>query len=88
VHTYLAAAAHAAASCNTGTWPQRWKCAWDEPTTTVSRAGYTAGHDILPALILLAVVLLVIRAVVKRKSRGSPAPAAPARARTRAGGRR
>jgi hypothetical protein len=76
--------AGAAASCSTGTWSQKWKCSWNEPATSAAHAGYTFGHSVVPALVVLAVVILVVRAVRKRKARSSPAPAGT-RARAGAG---
>jgi hypothetical protein len=77
---------HLTAAACSGTWSQKLKCGWNEPTTTAAHAGSTFGHDVLPALILLAVVILVIMAARKRKGRGSTPTASPARAR--AGARR
>ena len=71
--THLAAAA---ASCSTGTWAQRFKCGWNEPVSpAVPHAGYDVGHSLLPALAVLAVVILIVRSVRKRKKARSPAPA-------------
>jgi hypothetical protein len=61
--------AAAAASC-TGTWQQRWNCGWNKPVSpAVAQAGYDFGHGLLPALVVLAVVILIARSVKKRKSR-------------------
>ncbi len=71
--THLAAAA---ASCNTGTWAQRWKCGWNAPVSpAVAHAGHDFGHNLLPALAVLAVVLLIARSVRKRKRGRAAAPA-------------
>jgi hypothetical protein len=80
MNTHLAAAA-----CRSGTWLQRWKCGWDQPTTGAGHAGYMSGHNVLPALLVLAVILLAVRAVRKRRVRSSPAATGPARARAGAG---
>lgn len=79
MHTYLAAAA---ANCNTGTWSQKWHCGWNQQDTAAYHAGYFAGHNIFPALIVLAVILLAARAVKGARKRRS-SPAAPARAGAR-----
>ena len=64
-----------AASC-TGTWQQKWKCGWDQPTSaTVPHVGYDVGHSLLPALVVLAVVILLVRVAKKRKKGRSAAPA-------------
>jgi hypothetical protein len=62
----------AAASC-AGTWQQRWNCGWKQPTSSaLPQAGYDFGHSLLPALIVLAVVVLLVRAAKRRgKSRSS-----------------
>lgn len=79
--THLAATA---ANCNTGSWAQKWKCGWNQPTTTAAHAGYFTSHHVLPALIILAVVVfLVARAVRGRRKAGARrAPSGSARART------
>jgi ABC-type Fe3+ transport system permease subunit len=71
--THLAAAA---ASCNTGTWGQKWACGWDQPVpASVPHAGYTFGHSLLPALVVLVVAFLLVRAVRRRRKGRAPAPA-------------
>ena len=78
MHTYLAAAAN----CTTGTWSQRWKCGWNEPATSAGHAGYAVGHDVLPALLVLAIVILAVRTVRKRRTRAGASPG-PARVAAR-----
>ena len=64
-----------AASCP-GTWSQRWNCGWNKPVSpAVTHAGYGFGHSLIPALAVLAVVILVARAVRKRKKDRAAAPA-------------
>ena len=72
--------AAAAASC-TGTWQQRWNCGWNKPVSpAVAHAGYDFGHSLLPALLVLAVVILIARSMSKRKkARAAPAGAAARR---------
>ena len=61
-----------AANCTTGTWQQKWNCGWNHPDPAAVRAGYEFGHNIFPALFVLAVVIFLYRAVKKRgKSRSS-----------------
>lgn len=68
-----------AVASSTGTWQQRWNCGWNKPVSpAVAHAGYDFGHSRLPALVVLAVVILIARS--RKKSR-SPATAG-------AGGRR
>ena len=67
--------AAAAASC-TGTWPQKWNCGWNKPVSpAVAHAGYDFGHSLLPALAVLAVVILLVRSAKRRKKGRSAAPA-------------
>ena len=74
MHAYLATAA---GNCNTGSWSQRWNCGWNQPATAASGAGYTVGHDILPWLIVVVVVLLFVKARRSRSgARSGPAKAA------------
>ena len=71
--THLAAAA---ASCSTDTWAQKWKCGWNQPVpASVPHAGYTFGHSLLPALVVLLVVILIARSARKRKRSRTAAPA-------------
>ena len=54
--------AAAAARC-TGTWQQKWNCGWKQPASSaLPQAGYDFGHSLLPALVVLAVVILLVRA--------------------------
>lgn len=76
MHAYLAAAA---ANCNTGTWAQRWKCGWNQPTTAASNAGFFAGHNIAPWLIIAVVLFLVLKALKGRSAARSPSPKAARR---------
>jgi hypothetical protein len=41
-------------------WVTCWKYGWDESTTTASRFGYDFGHNVLPALLVLAVIILAV----------------------------
>ncbi len=70
--THLAAGA---ATC-TGTWSQKWKCGWNQPVSpSVTHAGYGVGHNLFPALAVLAVVIFLYRAVKKRGKSRSSSPA-------------
>jgi len=74
--THLAAAAPAC----TGTWSQKWKCGWNQPVSpAVAHAGYNFGHSLFPALAVLFVVVLIAKAVKKRKKGRSAAPAGAGR---------
>ncbi len=68
----------AATPACTGTWQQKWNCGWKQPTTTsaaVGHAGYDFGHNLLPALFVLLVIVLVVRAAKRRGKSRSSAPA-------------
>lgn len=65
-----------AAACTTGSTLQKWKCGWNQPTTTAANAGYFAGHSIAPWAIILGVVIGVIWLASRSRSR---APATGAR---------
>jgi hypothetical protein len=41
-------------------WATCWKYGWDEPTTLTARIGHDFGHNVLPVLIILAVIALLI----------------------------
>ncbi len=71
--THLAAAA---ASCNTGTWAQRWTCGWNQPVSpAVAHAGSGSGRSLVPALLILAAVILIARFVRKRRRDRAATPA-------------
>ena len=42
-----------------------WKNGWDQPTNTAARLGHDFGHNVLPALIVFAFVVVVVFFVVK-----------------------
>ena len=50
--------------------PAQWvtclKYGWDQPATTVARLSHDFGHSIVPALIVLAAVLIAVRALLRR----------------------
>ena len=50
--------------------PSQWitcvKYGWNEQTTAVARLGHDFGHSVLPALIVLAVIFLAVRALIRR----------------------
>jgi hypothetical protein len=71
--------AAAAANCNTGTWAQKWNCGWNQPVSPQTASfGYSFGHSLLPALVILAVVILIARSARKRKKSRTAAPAGAA----------
>jgi hypothetical protein len=42
-------------------WATCWKYGWDEPTTNLmSRLGYDFGHNVLPVLIVLAIIAVLL----------------------------
>ena len=74
--TSLAAAAPAC----TGTWQQKWQCGWNKPVSPQAASfGYDFGHGLLPALAVLAVVILLVRAAKRRKKGRSAATAGAGR---------
>ena len=46
-------------------WTTCWKYGWDQPTT-LARIGNDLGHNVLPVLIILAVIVLVVIRSVSR----------------------
>ena len=68
----------AAARC-AGTWQQKWNCGWKQPTSSaLPRTGYDFGHSLLPALVVLAVVILAVRVAKRRRKKGRRAATAGA----------
>ncbi len=68
--------AAAVANCNAGAWAQRWKCGWNQPVSpAVAHAGSGFGHSVVPALLVLAAVILIARSVRKRRRGRAAAPA-------------
>lgn len=41
-------------------WTTCWKYGWDEHTNTIARIGHDFGHNVLPILIVGALVVLFI----------------------------
>jgi len=58
-----------AAACSAGSWTQRWDCGWKQPTTGAANAGYFAGHNVMPVLIGLVIVLAIIALARSSRSR-------------------
>jgi len=58
-----------AASCNVGSWTQKWDCGWHQPATGAANAGYFAGHNVAPALVGLMIVALIIILATRGRSR-------------------
>lgn len=47
-------------------WTTCWKYGWQEPTTLMARIGHDAGHNVLPVLIVLGVIVfLVMRSMIR-----------------------
>jgi hypothetical protein len=51
---------HLGAPLSPSQWATCWKAGWDEPTTLMARVGNDFGHNVLPVLIILAVVVLLV----------------------------
>jgi len=45
-----------------------WKNGWDQPTNTAARIGHDFGHNVLPALIVFALVVLFVARMARRRS--------------------
>ena len=41
-------------------WMTCWKYGWNKPTTLMARIGHEFGHNMLPVLIILAVIVFVV----------------------------
>jgi len=41
-------------------WTTCWKYGWDEPTNLAARLGNDFGHNVLPMLIILAVIAFLV----------------------------
>jgi hypothetical protein len=41
-------------------WTTCFKYGWDEPTSTMARLGHDFGHNVLLALIVLAVIVFLV----------------------------
>ena len=59
------------AACNVGSWEQKLKCGWHQPTTNAANAGAFAGHSVMPWLIGIAIGLLIIVMISKSRPRGA-----------------
>ena len=51
---------HLGAPLSPSQWAICWKYGWDEPTNLMARVGNDFGHNVLPVLIILAVVVLAV----------------------------
>lgn len=62
------------AACTTGDWLQKFNCARHQPVSpAITHAGYTTGHDFMPALIVGVIIGLIILAIRSARSQGTPA---------------
>lgn len=58
-----------AASCDTGSWQQKWSCGWHQPPSQAAvSAGYFAGHNLAPIVIGLFILWLVVKAALRAAS--------------------
>lgn len=56
-----------AASCNTGSWQQKWNCGWHQPVnSTATHIGYAAGHNLAPIVIGLLILWVILKAARRR----------------------
>jgi len=58
-----------AAACQTGNWQQKLACGWHQPTTGAANAGYYAGHNALPWVILAGIVIGIVLLAGRSRSR-------------------
>jgi hypothetical protein len=49
-------------------WVTDWKNGWDQPTNTAALIGHDFGHNVLPALIVFALVVLFVARTTFRRS--------------------
>jgi hypothetical protein len=49
-------------------WTTCWKYGWDQPTTLVTRIGYDFGHNVLPVLIIVAVIVLLVMTTIMSRN--------------------
>jgi hypothetical protein len=47
-------------------WMTCWKYGWNEPTSLMARIGHDFGHNVLPVLIILAIIVFVVVRIVSR----------------------
>ena len=47
-------------------WAACWKYGWSEPTSLMARIGNDFGHNVLPVLIILAVIVFVVMRSLSR----------------------
>jgi hypothetical protein len=45
-----------------------WKNGWNQPTNTAARLGQDFGHNVLPALIILAFVVFFAAKLARRRN--------------------
>jgi hypothetical protein len=57
---------HVGAPLSPSQWTTCWNYGWHEPATLAARLGYDVGHNILPVLIIVAVVAFAIVKVFSR----------------------
>jgi len=43
-----------------------WKYGWNEPTSLMARIGHDFGHNVLPVLIILAIIVFVVMRIMSR----------------------
>ncbi len=62
------------AACTTGDWLQKFNCARHQPVSpAITQAGYTTGHDVMPAVIAGIIIGLIILAIRSARHQGTPA---------------
>lgn len=49
-------------------WITGGKNRWDQPTSTVARMGHDFGHNLVPALVVFAVVVFLVARTARRRA--------------------
>jgi hypothetical protein len=49
-------------------WTTCWKYGWSEPTNLMARVGYDFGHDVLPVLIILGVIVVIVMTTIMSRN--------------------
>jgi len=47
-------------------WMTCWKYGWNEPTSLMARIGHDFGHNVLPVLIILAIIVFVVMRIMSK----------------------
>lgn len=56
-------------------WITGWQSGWNQPANTAARLGQDFGHNVLPALIICAVISLFVARIARERRRRRRGPA-------------